>query len=151
MLATRPVFFGFGVWLLVHGALASTGCSSRTTDAQDSPAVEIPPQAVNRAAPLRSGQQEARALFASFCATCHGTSGRGDGPAAQGLSVRPRDYTDRAWQASMTDAAIAKIIVEGGAAVGKSPLMPASPQLGVKPEVVRELIEHIRGFGAQAP
>jgi len=32
-------------------------------------------------------------LFAGFCAGCHGDSGRGDGPAAGGLSRPPPDFT----------------------------------------------------------
>jgi len=31
--------------------------------------------------------------FASFCAACHGASGRGDGPAAAGLDRKPADLT----------------------------------------------------------
>lgn len=32
-------------------------------------------------------------LYASYCAACHGTSGRGDGPAAAALRPRPSDLT----------------------------------------------------------
>lgn len=32
-------------------------------------------------------------LFGEHCASCHGTSGRGDGPRATTLIVRPRDLT----------------------------------------------------------
>lgn len=31
--------------------------------------------------------------FASYCAACHGSSGRGDGPAAAGLDRKPADLT----------------------------------------------------------
>ena len=34
-----------------------------------------------------------RASFDALCAGCHGASGRGDGPAAAGLKVRPADLT----------------------------------------------------------
>ncbi len=33
------------------------------------------------------------ALFRQYCATCHGPSGRGDGPMASMLKVRPADLT----------------------------------------------------------
>jgi len=65
---------------------------------------------------------------------------------AASLTPKPRDYTDKAWQASVTDDQIAKTILMGGAAVGKSPVMPAQPQLKEKPEVVNELVKIIRGF-----
>lgn len=32
-------------------------------------------------------------LFNSYCATCHGTSAKGDGPMASSLKVRPADLT----------------------------------------------------------
>lgn len=33
------------------------------------------------------------ALFSENCAACHGASGKGDGPAAEGLSPHPADLT----------------------------------------------------------
>ena len=90
----------------------------------------------------------ARSIYASRCAMCHGASGRGDGAAAVSMVPRPRDYADAAWQASVTDADLAVIIVRGGAALGRSTMMPAGTDLGDKPEVVAELVKLIRGFGA---
>ena len=34
-----------------------------------------------------------KALYTDYCAACHGNSGKGDGPAAAGLSPRPADLT----------------------------------------------------------
>lgn len=96
-----------------------------------------------------NGPSEAQKLFMTLCATCHGTDGTGNGPAAESLPIKPRNYTDAAWQASVTDDDIKKIIVEGGQAVGKSAMMPANPQLKDKPEVVTELVSIIRAFGKQ--
>jgi mono/diheme cytochrome c family protein len=39
---------------------------------------------------------EGRTLFVSYCATCHGTSGHGDGPVGEDLRVRPADLTQLA-------------------------------------------------------
>lgn len=96
-----------------------------------------------------SPDEQAMAMFQNVCAACHGPSGMGDGPAAASLNPKPRNYSDAAWQASVTDADIAKIIVEGGQAVGKSGMMPAQSQLRDKPEVVAGLVKIIRGFGAK--
>jgi cytochrome c553 len=90
---------------------------------------------------------EAQQLFATVCATCHGPSGAGDGPAAASLTPPPQNYTDPAWQAKVTDDYIRKVILEGGQAVGKSAAMPAQVQLKDKPAVVDELVKMIRGFG----
>jgi hypothetical protein len=88
----------------------------------------------------------ARGIFGSKCVACHGFEGKGDGPAAESLQPRPRDYTDTKWQASVTDEDLKKTIVLGGKGVGKSPLMPGNPDLANKPEVVEGLIKIIRGF-----
>ena len=90
---------------------------------------------------------EAREMFKTLCSTCHGTSGKGDGIAATNLNPKPRNYTDKQWQASVTDDQIRQIIVNGGAAVGKSPVMPASPQLREKPQVLVELVRFVWSFG----
>ncbi len=89
----------------------------------------------------------AKEMFDSRCAACHGTSGKGDGPGAAALNPKPRDYTDKAWQKTVTDDQLKKVIVYGGAAVGKSPIMPASPDLDAKPDVVAGMIKVIRDFG----
>ncbi len=91
--------------------------------------------------------ERATARFESMCATCHGANGKGDGPAAPNLTVKPRDYTDPTWQASITDDQIKQIILLGGQKVGKSPLMPGNADLKDKPEVLDGLVQIIRGFG----
>ncbi len=90
---------------------------------------------------------EAKKLFSTVCATCHGGDGTGNGPAAESLNPKPRNYTDPAWQASITDDQIKQVILEGGQAVGKSPLMPAWTQFKDKPEVVDELVKIVRSYG----
>lgn len=90
---------------------------------------------------------EARQLFQMRCAMCHGTSGRGDGQASATLEPKPRNYTDKEWQASVTDAQIAETIIKGGQATGKSPLMPANGD--IQPEMAQELVKLIRSFGSK--
>jgi mono/diheme cytochrome c family protein len=90
---------------------------------------------------------EAQLLFANVCSQCHGLEGRGDGPAAVSLNPKPRNYTDAAWQKTVTDADIKAIIVGGGQAVGKSGMMPPNPNLKGRDDVLDELVAIIRGFG----
>lgn len=121
--------------LALSGAvlLAAAGCSR-------SPArrASLPPGVV---------PQQSRDVFAQRCANCHGDDGRGDGPFARALYPRPRNYTDRAWQASVTDDQIAAVIVDGGASAGKSAQMPANPDLASKPDVVEGLVRIVRSYG----
>ena len=90
--------------------------------------------------------EQAQQMFATMCATCHGADGSGNGPAAEALTVKPRNYTDAAWQASVTDDELRKTILLGGQGVGKSPLMPGNPQLKDQPEVLDGLVRIVRGF-----
>src|SRR5438552_14152703 len=99
--------------------------------------------------PAMSADDQAHKMFATVCVTCHGERGGGDGPAAKALDPKPRNYTDPAWQASVTDDQLKAIILKGGAGVGKSAMMPAQPQLASQPDVLDALVVIIRGFGAQ--
>lgn len=91
-------------------------------------------------------QAEARDIFRTRCSPCHGPQGRGDGAAAAALQPAPRDLGLAAWQDSVDDAYIERIILGGGAAVEKSPLMPPNPDLATKPETVTALRELVRGL-----
>ncbi len=117
---------------LVCAALFSLACSKKEEGGTGSTAAKVTP--------------EAEEVFTQRCSTCHGTDGKGSGPAAANLNPKPRDYTDSAWQGSVTDDALRTTIVKGGAAVGKSPLMPPNPDLESKPAVVDGLVAKIRSF-----
>lgn len=95
-------------------------------------------------------QKEADTVYTTLCSTCHGMNGSGDGPAAAAFNPKPANYASAEFQKSVTDEEIARAIVEGGPAVGKSPLMPPNPQLKSKPEVVQALVNKVRAFGANA-
>lgn len=66
-----------------------------------------------------------KGAYAAVCATCHGPAGAGDGPGSAALNPKPASFADPAFWASRDDATVVKAIREGGAAIGKSALMPA--------------------------
>lgn len=101
-------------------------------------AEDLPPDAV----------KEADAKWQNLCSTCHGPGGKGDGPAGMALTPKPRDFSSAEWQKSVTDEHIEKTILEGGQAVGLSPLMVANPDLASKPDVVKALRAHVRSLAA---
>ena len=58
------------------------------------------------------------------CAVCHGAGGKGDGPTSATIFPKPADHTDPAYMKALTDEHLYRVIDGGGAAVGKSALMP---------------------------
>ena len=66
---------------------------------------------------------DAQADFDKNCKSCHGASGKGDGPAAKVLKPPPQDFGTAL--KGKSDADITKVIKEGGKAVGKAASMPA--------------------------
>ena len=107
------------------------------------PAPGPPPAA---ATAVSGAQREAELIFSTRCATCHGPTGTGDGPGSVALEPKPRNFHDPAWQASVSDEHLRRIIVGGGSAVDRSPLMPPNPDLVTKPEVVAALVAHVRSL-----
>ena len=89
----------------------------------------------------------AKTIFEQRCVPCHGTTGQGDGPASASLNPKPRHFSDKEWQKSVSDSRIERTIKEGGAAVGLSAAMPGNPDLADKPAVLAGLRALIRDFG----
>jgi cbb3-type cytochrome c oxidase subunit III len=67
-------------------------------------------------------ESRGKQLFLHYCATCHGDEARGDGQNASNLKPPPPDLTT---STTTTDAVVLrKVITQGSAAVGRSPLSP---------------------------
>lgn len=81
------------------------------------------------------------ANYQRACAPCHGTTGRGDGPAA--VAMKPRNHTDAAVMNELSDAAIARVIQRGGAEQDM-PYMPAQPNF--RGEELLELVAYVRSL-----
>ena len=87
--------------------------------------------------------------YEKLCAVCHGASGRGDGPALRGMPVHPKSFADPAAFRDVTDQALLESIQKGGAASGKSPLMPPfGDQL--KEGQIRDLVAYLRALAPPA-
>src|SRR5579863_4817449 len=73
--------------LLVASALLTAGTGNLTI-AQD--------KVIKKTAVQQSDPSSGKAMYASYCAACHGPAGKGDGPAASELKVPPEDLTQLA-------------------------------------------------------
>ncbi|HEY8122276.1 MAG TPA: cytochrome c [Myxococcota bacterium] len=71
--------------------------------------------------------------YAQLCASCHGAAGAGDGVASAGLNPKPAHHNDGTYMNPLSNEHLVKVITEGGAAVGKSPMMaPWGAALGTQ-------------------
>jgi high-affinity iron transporter len=94
-------------WLAAPAALALLACEGEVPAAYRSLAVP----AARLADP--AARERGRALFAKYCALCHGERGDGHGERRSGLSTPPRDFTDAAWQARTSPLRIFAVLREG--------------------------------------
>jgi len=92
--------------------------------------------------------EEGKRLYAQRCTMCHGDTGAADGFGARRVKPDPQHLDDVIWQGAVTDDEIAKAILDGGAAVSRSPMMPSNPDLKKKPALVKALVAYVRALRA---
>ena len=126
-LSSKPVSFGATVTVVVTGV--------------PRPA----PQKVLPAKDLAAGER----LYRQRCVMCHGDAGAADGVGARRIQPEPQHLNAVIWQANVTDDEIARAVIEGGAAVSRSPMMPANPDLKTRPTDVKSLVGFVRTLRAQ--
>jgi mono/diheme cytochrome c family protein len=102
-------------------------------------ATTAPPHTHPGAAPARDG----RTLYTVYCAACHGSIGRGDGPNAVNLPVKPAVHASSDAMSRRSDDALFDTIAGGGAIMNRSPRMPAFGGTLSSLEI-RSLVRHIR-------
>lgn len=91
------------------------------------------------------GKDEGKELFVKYCASCHGETGKGDGPLGARLNPKPTDLTDKTLHFAHDDAYHFKVIKEGGAAVGKSQIMPPWGST-LKDDQIKDTIAYIKSL-----
>lgn len=108
----------------------------------------LPGSATSDAAPPRpqvTANGDGAALYARWCAACHGASGKGDGPNAGNLPVKPAAHSDAEAMAKRPDDSLYDTIAGGGAIMNRSPRMPAFGAT-LTPSEIRALVAHIRAL-----
>jgi mono/diheme cytochrome c family protein len=107
-------------------------------------AIVAAPAATASAADLAAAKQN----YDTFCVKCHGTNGKGDGPAAATLKTKPRDFTDCTRMKTLSDDTLFKVIKNGGGANGLSPDMQAW-STGFEDSEIKDLVAYVRTFCKQ--
>jgi len=102
-------------------------------------------------AALAADAAAGKTTFDTNCASCHGVSGKGDGPVGAALQPPPRDFTVGDFKFDTngdgkpgTDEDLQQVISQGAAAFGGSPLMAPWPTLS--DDDVANVIAHIRSL-----
>lgn len=121
-------------------------------DAAAAPAAEAPAAATEAPAAATAGVNAAgQKVFNTYCATCHGPKGKGDGPAAVALNPKPLDFSVGAFKydpngnGTKGDIEDIKAIVHDGAAKhGGSPLMTPWPM--IKPDDLQAVAEYVKSL-----
>ncbi len=112
--------------------LALAAAQARATE----PSLEAPP-------PLRGDVSRGQKVYEQICATCHGMTGRGDGPVGKALTPRPADHTNTAYMSQLSDEHVYKVIKDGAASVGKSPMMAPWGSV-LSDQDIRDVIGYVR-------
>jgi mono/diheme cytochrome c family protein len=87
----------------------------------------------------------AKSNYQTFCAKCHGDTGKGNGSGAATLATKPRDFTDCARMAKESDDTLFNVIKNGGKANGFSGDMQAWSNAFEDSEI-KDLVAYIRTF-----
>lgn len=88
---------------------------------------------------------QARQQYDAYCAECHGSDGRGDGPTALRQKTKPRDFTNCDLMRKISDKKMFEVIKFGGYDNGMSPDMPAWKYVFTDDEI-KGLIDRIHRF-----
>ena len=67
--------------------------------------------------------ERGKLVYKEYCSQCHGATGKGDGPAASGLSPKPAIHANMAFD-KLPMEYLYNVIYHGGRSVGKSTSMP---------------------------
>jgi mono/diheme cytochrome c family protein len=90
-------------------------------------------------------KEEGKKFYVTYCSSCHGESGKGDGPAAASLPVKPANHTDGNVMNKMSDKTLTDIISKGGPAGGKSNFMPAWGG-ALKENQIQDIVAYLRSI-----
>ena len=136
---------------LVLIGLGVPGCGEEPNHAAERSEAEqrpLPPAAkpspqVQKPAVTAGSAERGQTPYLTYCATCHGASGKGDGPISETLDPVPARHSDGTYMGALSDEHLFEVIKRGGPAVGLSPIMPGWGG-ALTDDQIRDVIAFIR-------
>tara|TARA_B100000609_G_scaffold199409_1_gene202729 strand:+ start:5550 stop:5999 length:450 start_codon:yes stop_codon:yes gene_type:complete len=113
--------------VLLSSLLTTQACKSEPKI--DVKTLKVPP---STSASIARGKK----LFSSLCVSCHGKEGKGDGPGARALYIKPTNLAAGAYRHGKTPGHLFKVITEG------SPTTPLMAPWRHLPEKDRWALTH---------
>jgi mono/diheme cytochrome c family protein len=134
------------LWLAVMAA-GLTGCRASAPAPPADPMLDAI-RAEEREAGFTYAEGQGRQLFRHYCATCHGDDGKGDGQNASMLNPVPADFTSL--KRLQEPTYVRRVIAEGSAAVGRSPLSPPWGR-SLRPQEIEYLVAYCHAVASKKP
>ncbi len=96
----------------VLALICSFSLAAQTSSGSQPASPQASKPAVRKVAPAYTDPSDGKEMYVAYCASCHGTEGTGNGPAAPALKTPPADLTQLAAKNGGTfpDAHIAQVI-----------------------------------------
>lgn len=73
----------------------------------------VDPQVIPPMSSTMATYQAGLQVYQTFCQSCHGERGKGNGPVGPLLSPQPRDFTDAAWLSGQTEVYLFSVVSYG--------------------------------------
>lgn len=141
---------GLFITLAAFAAMAFSGAGALAEDEDFPPRVnpgrlDSVRQMKNPVAPDARSIADGKEIYTGkgLCISCHGDTGRGDGPAAPSFNPPPRDFTNARWQKARSDGEIFTAITEGT----QFGMIPFGDNLTEKERW--DLVNYLRTFGGK--
>jgi mono/diheme cytochrome c family protein len=136
--------------ILLFGALTACGSQEQATETTSDERPPVPAEYSGKTNPFdtdTAASETGETIFQTNCASCHGTKGQGDGPAAVSLTPKPQNLAEN--EENLGDDYLYWRISEGGLMDPFNSAMPAWKDI-LSEEKIWQIVTYIRTLDVAA-